>query len=267
MVLWVETAMAMHIQCPRCRRDFRVPEETVGRTARCQSCSQVFRVPARQPRPVVQPAAPVVLPATPVVQPVTPAILPAAPIAGSLDSLLAEDAAAAPLPRSAQPKRPVVSPARPNVRRRPRPRSQSDVSGLAFLEPLAQFLIGLPITYVGVSYAVTATYESQQQFLLGQVITAFAAFVFLAGVFNWSWFFLNYGKFARMSRDFGSFYGRMMCLFFGGFLGVMAIFGSSDDRPVSHRMWPLNGPKIEAKEPERNPYRMPSPRSSYQPFR
>ncbi len=246
----------MRIQCPHCHREFRVADNVSGKVARCQSCSQVFRIPVQQARPVIQPAIPV-----------TPPVQPSGPVNPTVDSLenpLAEHTGVAPLPASLPP--PPSDTALPQIRssphvtRRSRPPTELRAPGLVLLVPTAQFLVGLPLAYAAGSFAWTATYESAEACTAMLLCTAFGVLVFLAGVFNFTWFF-HYGKFGRITRSLGPRVTRMLCLGIGTFLIVGTIVGTSNNLTLSERMWPLAGPTIREKEEDTLPDYLPKPKS------
>jgi len=234
----------MQIQCPHCQREFRVPDTTAGKVARCRLCSGVFRIPVLPARPIEPQPIP---PATPVVQPAAVVDRPAS----SPDRIFAQDATGAALPPSVQPVRPAagslhLTPPSPSAARR---KSQNlvDEKLAAILVILGQFFIAVPLTYVAMSFALTATYESEGEYLLMLLMASFIAIVFLAGAFNLTWFF-HVGKFGRITRDLGPRVTRVVCLCTGGFMLVLMIFGSGNERTFPERMSILNGPIIDPPE-------------------
>lgn len=90
--------------------------------------------------------------------------------------------------------------------------------------------------------------------------TAFRDFMFLAGAFNWTWFF-HFGKLGRMTRHFGPGVTRIWRLLLGGVMTIFILGGSWDDRPLDQRLWPVNGPTIETPEPSEPHPPLQMPRS------
>jgi Immunity protein 17 len=131
-----------------------------------------------------------------------------------------------------------------------------DVAALAPLVPVAQFFVGLPLAYTAGSFALTATYESEEECLTVLFCAAVGLLMFLSGVFNWEWFF-NYGRIGRRTRHLGPHVARMLYILIGTFMVALMTVGSSNSRPFSERMWPLNGPVIE----EALPDHMPKPKT------
>jgi hypothetical protein len=127
-----------------------------------------------------------------------------------------------------------------------------DLAALAPLVPVAQFFVSLPLAYTAGSFALTATYESEEECLIVLFCAAVGLLMFLSGVFNWKWFFY-YGRFGRITRHLGPQVTRMLYILIGTFMVALMTVGSSNSRSFSERLWPLNGPIIEGTLPDHLP--------------